>query len=95
MEAVLKTITTVTRNAEVEIFTSFVEDDAFIQAFISTLKNSVNGISFLENELGFVVKNYPDVVVSLSNKGELVIKSDTNKTFYLNADGELIFELEE
>lgn len=94
MISVLRTITEVRRNgSEVGIYTYYTEAES-IKAFISQEANSVNGVPFLENELGFIVRNYPDVIFALNNKGELVIQHNDDKSFSINSNGELIFEVE-
>jgi len=93
---VLKTITEVTQTSSlINIFTYYVEAKEFIKAFIKDIVDTVNGVSFIENEEGFIVSEYDDVSFYINNYGELIIVSEDDKDFYTDSNGDLIFEIEE
>ena len=79
-------------NGNLSIFTFFTAAVDYIVAFISEIKQSVGGKLFKEGELGITQNGYEDIVFFIDTKGNLIIQSNSDKTFYLNDLGELIME---
>lgn len=92
-EKIISTKTNLTiTGSSLGIFTFFTGSIKSLKSFILTAAKTVNGVLFKENELEFQNVGYDDISFSLNNSGELIIKSDSNKSFTINADGELIME---
>lgn len=91
-EKIIRTNTIVSSTQNyLEIFTYYV-GGKFIEMFISPLSTFVDRAKFRENELGLRKDGYEDVEMFINSMGELVVKSDSNKDFTINSDGELIME---
>jgi len=92
-EKILNTETDVTiSSGEISIFTYFVGGLKSLKAFFSTVYKDIGGVNFKENDLGFENVGYDDIKLFLNNKGELLIESNVDKDFSINANGELIME---
>lgn len=96
MQAILDTRTTITRvgNA-ISIFTYYNDTGSidYLFFFISDTQGSKNGTSFNEGDLVYEKDGYDDIKVNLTSFGELLVESDSDKTFSINSDGELIMEV--
>jgi len=79
-------------NGDVSVFTFFTNALDSIVAFISNLKTTIGGVSFKESELGVIQSGYEDVKFFIDNKGNLIVQSNSDKNFSINANGELIME---
>lgn len=77
---------------EISIFTYFVGGLKSLTSFFSAVYESIGGVNFKENDLGFENVGYDDIKLFINNKGELLIESNTDKNFSINASGELIME---
>lgn len=92
-EKIISTKTNLTRtDSSLDIFTFFTGSIKGLKAFILTAAKTVNGILFKENELEFQNVGYSDISFSLNNNGDLIIRSNSNKSFTVNDEGELIME---
>jgi len=61
-----------------------------LRSYISNIFQITSGITIKENELFFKQTGLDDVSFYIDNNGNLIIKSNTDKDFSLNSDGELI-----
>lgn len=56
-------------------------------------KGTLNGISFKHGEVGIVVKNEPLLIkVWINERGELIIRSNDSKKYYIDSEGYLIYD---
>ena len=93
---ILQTTTEVTLSgSNISIYTYFTDSLRYIKAFIKNVVDWVNGVRFVENEEGFVVAGFDDVDFYLNNRGELIVKSNDDKTFTIDSDGYLIFQYDD
>jgi len=61
-----------------------------LRSYISNIFQITSGITIKENELFFKQTGLDDVSFYIDDNGNLIIKSNTDKDFSLNSDGELI-----
>lgn len=88
----LNTQTTITREgAGIDIFTFYSGSTRSISAFISESVTSIQGINFIEGELGFVITNWPNITFKLNDKGELIVVGDEAEKFSITETGDLIY----
>ncbi len=94
MNSTLNTITEIRKNGgNVGIYTYYSED-GLLSVFVSETSDSINNVQFLEGEFG-VINSYSDIIPMMNKKGEFIIQHNDDKSFSINDDGELIFEIEE
>lgn len=91
---VLNTSTRISRlGSSIGIFTEYIASIVgYIEAFISNTVSVVNGVSFKENELGFTRSGFEDISFSIDSSGNLIIRCNDDRDFYINESGDLIFE---
>lgn len=96
MQVILDIRTTVTRvDNAISIFTYYNDTGSvnYLFFFISDTQGNKNNTSFDEGDLVYEKDGYEDIKINLTNFGELLVESDSNKTFLINSDGELIMEV--
>jgi hypothetical protein len=63
-----------------------------LEGFISDSIKTVEGMNFIEGELGIRMQNYPSKIdVTLDDNGNLVIVGDDADKYSLDASGNLIY----
>lgn len=87
-KGVLNTQTNLFRDgSQIEIFTFYTEDERSIEAFISSSQN-IDGVQFLDGELGFKIINW-GIDFKLNSLGELIVVGDDANKFEIDNDGNL------
>ena len=91
-KVVLNTQTNILRNGdEIGIFTFYTPYERDIDAFISDSEQNINGIPFLEGELGFTYYNWEGISFELNENGELIAVGEEADQFSINSEGYLIY----
>ena len=87
---VLTTHTDVTiQGTNIEIYTYYTPRENDIFAFITDSLKTENGVSFVENELGYTKRGYDDVSFFINENGELVVLANNPDQFAIDTDGQL------
>ena len=89
---VLNTQTNLLRSgSDIGIYTFYTPYESDIDAFISNTEQNINGIPFLEGELGFTFNNWEGLEFELNEFGELIITGNEIDSFSINSEGYLIY----
>mgnify|MGYP001026884322 CR=1 FL=1 len=92
MKKILNTATEILRNgSSLGIFTYYVGSD-LLEFFFIFIPETKDGISFVENELGYRKVGYEDVDFFINNNGDLVVESDDVERFEIGNDGNLYLD---
>lgn len=89
---ILNTVTEILRsNNNLGIYTYYLSNciNSLI-AQISSVVQKIGGINIKENELFFKQTGLEDVQFFIDSNGNLIIKSNQGKDFFLNDEGELV-----
>lgn len=70
---------------DIGIYTYYTPRLEDISAFITNSVTTQNGVSFLENELGYTKRGYADVSFFINEYGELVVLADNPDKFAIDA----------
>lgn len=61
-------------------------------AFISDIVQTVDGVGFIEGELGITMENYPTAIdYEIDNDGNLIVIADDAEHYSIDSSGSLIY----
>ena len=95
MEQILNTNSELNRVGNlVSLFTYYVKE-FFLIGFISNVIKIENKVDFKQGEEGFTWGGYSDLGFNINSDGELLIKSNEDKDFFIDINGNLVMEEQE
>jgi hypothetical protein len=70
----------------------FPDDNINISFFVSAFNQTIEGISFLNGDLGYIYDNLTDLF-EINTDGDLIVQSINSDKYNINDQGDLIYTL--